>query len=156
MAEVVLHSTQYLEPADVRAMATYLKSLPQTPTDTDPREVPRAAPAVLERGGKLYADHCASCHGDQGQGVRGAYPPLARNRAVNLPVTANLVQVVLHGGFPPATAGQPRPFGMPPFALQLSDADVAAVLTYLRSSWGNRSAPVTELAVTQQRTTTRD
>ncbi len=88
--------------------------------------------------------------------MRGAYPPLARNRAVNLPVTANLVQIVLHGGFPPATTGQPRPFGMPPFALQMSDADVAAVLTYLRSSWGNKAAPVTELDVTQQRTTTRD
>ena len=156
MAEVVLHSTQYLEPADVRAMATYLKSLPQVPTDTDPREVPRAPGSVLERGGKLYADHCASCHGDQGQGVPGAYPTLSGNRAITLPVTANLVQIVLHGGFPPATAGQPRPFGMPPFALQFSDADVAAVLTYLRSSWGNKAAPVTELDVTQQRTTTRE
>jgi mono/diheme cytochrome c family protein len=156
MAEVVLHSTQYLEPSDIRAMAVYLKELPQTPTDTDPREVPLPTPAVLERGGKLYGDHCASCHGDKGQGVPGAYPALAHNRMITQAVTTNLVQVVLHGGFPPATKGQPRPYGMPPFATVLSDADVAAVLTYIRASWNNRAAPVSELTVTQQRSSTRE
>jgi mono/diheme cytochrome c family protein len=156
MAEVVLNSTQYLEPADVRAIAVFLKSLPQAATDTDPREVPRAAGSVLERGGKVYEQHCAACHGDQGQGVRGAYPALSGNRAVALENTANLVQVVLNGGFPPATRRQPRPFGMPPFATTLSDADVAAVITYIRSSWRNKAAPVTELAVSQQRSSARE
>ena len=156
MAEVVLHSTQYLEPADLRAMAVFLKELPQTPTDTDPREVPRAGASVLERGGKLYEQHCADCHGDRGQGVPGAYPALVGNRAVTLANTSNLVQVVLHGGFPPSTRGQPRPFGMPPFATVLSDAEVAAVITYLRSSWSNRAAPVSELSVAQQRSSTRE
>lgn len=156
MAEVVLHSTQYLEPSDLRAVAVYLKSLPPAPTDTDPREVPRASSGVLERGGKLYEQHCASCHGDQGQGVPGAYPALAGNRAVTMPMTANLVQVVLHGGFPPATRGNPRPFGMPPFATTLSDADVAAVVSYIRSAWNNRAAPVSELAVGQQRSSVRE
>ena len=84
----------------------------------------------------------------------GAYPALAGNRAVTLPVTANLVQVVLHGGFAPATAGNPRPFGMPPFATLLGDADVAAVLTHIRTSWGNRAAPVAEVDVVRQRGTT--
>lgn len=155
MAEVVLHSTQYLEPGDIRAMAVYLQSLPPVPADTDPRELPRPSASVMDRGGKLYEKHCASCHGEQGQGVPGAYPALAGNRAVTMPVTSNLVQVVLNGGFPPATRGNPRPFGMPPFAPVLSDADVAAVLTYLRSSWNNRAAPVSELAVTQQRSSIR-
>jgi mono/diheme cytochrome c family protein len=45
---------------------------------------------------------------------------------------------------------------MPPFAATLSDADVAAVVTYIRSAWNNRAAPLTELEVTQQRSTTRD
>ncbi|MGV3493843.1 MAG: c-type cytochrome [Ramlibacter sp.] len=155
MAEVVLHSTQYLEPGDIRAIAVYLKSLPPAPTDTDPLEPPRAAAPVLDRGGKLYEQHCASCHGDKGEGVPGAYPPLAGNRAVTMSETTNLVQVVLHGGFPPATRGNPRPFGMPPFAPALSDADVAAVLTYIRSAWNNRAAPVTELTVSQQRSSAR-
>lgn len=155
MAEVVLHSTQFLEPGDVRAMAVYLKALPPAPTDADPLELPRAAPTLLDAGGKLYEKNCAACHGDKGEGVAGAYPPLAGNRAVTLPVTTNLVQVVLHGGFPPATRGNPRPFGMPPFATTLSDGEVAAVLTYIRSAWGNRAAPVTELTVTQQRSSAR-
>jgi mono/diheme cytochrome c family protein len=63
---------------------------------------------------------------------------------------------VLHGGFAPSTRGNPRPYGMPPFATVLSDADVAAVLTYVRSSWNNRAAPVTELAVGQQRASVRN
>ena len=155
MAEVVLHSLQHLEPRDIRAMAVFLKSLPPTPGDTDPREVPQAGEALLSRGGKLYEQHCAACHGERGQGVPKAYPPLVGNRAITLPVTANLVQVVLNGGFPPATRGNPRPFGMPPFATQLSDADVAAVLTFVRASWGNRASPLSELEVAQQRSSAR-
>lgn len=156
MAEVVLHSTQHLEPRDIRAMAVYLKSLPPAPGDTDPRELQRPSAAVLDRGGKLYERHCASCHGAGGEGVRGAYPPLAGNRAVTMTTTANLVQVVLNGGFPPATRGNPRPFGMPPFATVLSDADVAAVITYIRASWSNKAAPVSELGVSQQRSSIRE
>jgi mono/diheme cytochrome c family protein len=83
--------------------------------------------------------------------VPGAYPGLAGNRAVTLPVTANLVQVVLGGGFAPATAGNPRPFGMPPYATVLGDADVAAVISHIRTSWGNRGGAISEFAVSQQR-----
>jgi mono/diheme cytochrome c family protein len=157
MAEVVSQSTQYLDPADLKAMAVFLKALPRTPgeRDVDPREVPTAPESTLTAGGKLYGRHCAECHGEHGEGIRNAYPPLAGNRAVMLPVTANLVQVVLYGGFPPATKLDPRPFGMPPFALQMSDSDVAAVLSYIRGSWGNRGAPVTELDVARQRSSTQ-
>jgi mono/diheme cytochrome c family protein len=155
MGEVVLHSLQYLEPVDIRAIAVFLKSLPPTGSDSDPRELQKAGQQLLARGGKIYEQHCASCHGDAGQGVPNAYPALAGNRAVTLPVTANLVQVVLNGGFAPATRGNPRPYGMPPFAMQLSDADVAAVLSFVRTSWGNRAAPVSELDVTQQRSSAR-
>ncbi|MES2940700.1 MAG: cytochrome c [Pseudomonadota bacterium] len=153
MAEVVLNSTQHLSAADLQAMAGYLKSLPSAPAqaESDPYVVPAASAAVRERGGKLYGEHCAQCHGDSGQGVPKAYPPLAGNRAVTLPVTVNLVQVLLHGGFAPATEGNPRPFGMPPYALVLNDADIAAVLSYIRGAWGNRGAPVGEFEVSQQR-----
>jgi mono/diheme cytochrome c family protein len=158
MAEVVLHSTQHLSPNDLAAMAVFLKSVPPTaPTvarDTSMERLPVKVGAAL-RGEKLYGDHCAACHGAQGEGVAGAYPPLAGNRAVTLPVTANLVQVVIHGGFGPATAGRPRPFGMPPFAMVMSDADVAAVLTYLRQAWGNQAGAVSELDVAQQRSLAR-
>jgi mono/diheme cytochrome c family protein len=154
MAEVVMNSTQYLAAADLRAMAVFLQSLP-VQAQRQLEQVPQASASIAERGAKLYGDHCAHCHGNGGEGVAGAYPALAGNRAVTLPVTANLVQVVLGGGFPPATAGNPRPFGMPPYATVLSDADVAAVLTHLRISWGNRAEPVSELTVSRQRGSTR-
>ncbi len=54
------------------------------------------------------------------------------------------------GGFGPATAGHPRPYGMPPFVLVLDDADQAAVLTHLRTAWGHRAAGVGTLQVQQQ------
>lgn len=154
MAEVVLHSTQYVTPADLRAMAVYLKSLPEgQPHQTGERSPPRST-EMIQRGEKLYRDHCAQCHGEEGEGVAGAYPALAGNRAVTLAVPANLIQVVLGGGFPPATAGNPRPFGMPPFATVLGDTDVAAVISHIRLSWGNHAPPVTELMVNQQRGST--
>lgn len=153
MAEVVLHSTQHLAPADLMAMAVFLKDLPEVAPPPAPLRAP-VSDTVAQRGAKLYEQHCAQCHGEQGLGIPGAYPALKANRAVLLPVTANLVQVVLNGGFAPATAGHPRPFGMPPYATVLSDADVAAVLTHIRTSWGNQAAAVGELAVTQQRGST--
>lgn len=150
MAEVVLHSTQYLTDADAAAMAAFLRGLPQVPAEEPrPAQVPDAR--VAARGTQIYGQHCAQCHGERGEGVAGAYPPLAGNRAVTLPVTANLVQVVLGGGYPPATAGNPRPYGMPPYVMLLNDADVAAVLTHIRTSWGNRAGQVTELDVARQR-----
>jgi mono/diheme cytochrome c family protein len=70
---------------------------------------------------------------------------------VTLAEPTNLVQMVLFGGFAPATAGNPQPYGMPPYVLQLNNADIAAVLTHIRRSWGNQAAPVTELEVNQLR-----
>ena len=55
---------------------------------------------------------------------------------------ANVVRVVLAGGFPPATTGNPRPYGMPPFATVLSDDDISAVVTHIRTAWGNEGAMV--------------
>ena len=107
---------------------------------------------VPTAGARLYERYCADCHGERGQGVTGAYPALAGNRAVTMPATINLVQVVLNGGYAPATAGNPRPYGMPPFMLVLSDGDVATLLTYLRSSWGNQASAVTPFDVNRART----
>jgi len=135
-------------------MAVFLKSLPQSPAPSEPAPAARMSARMAERGAKLYGDHCAQCHGDQGEGVAGAYPALAGNRAVTLPETSNLVQVVLGGGFAPATAGNPRPFGMPPFATLLSDSDAAAVISYIRGSWGNRAGAIGEFTVNRQRGST--
>ena len=110
-----------------------------------------AAPAPTEAGAKLYTTHCAACHGDRGEGVAGAYPALAGNRAVAVTPPANLVHMVLRGGFAPTTPDHPRPYGMPPFATVLSDEQVGQVLSYLRASWGHRAPPVSTLEVSRYR-----
>ena len=143
MAEVVLGSTQHWNDADLNAMAVYLKALPAS-TAAQPTAPPGK---TTERGSKLYEQHCATCHGDDGKGEPNAYPALGGNRAVLMPQTANLVQMVQNGGYAPATAGNPRPFGMPPFVLVLNDSDIAAVLTHVRSSWGNQAGPVSAFDV---------
>jgi len=144
MADVVFGSTQHLDEADLRAMATYLQSLPDTTGNATavPPATQRRDQRVMEHGQRIFDQRCAYCHGDAGQGALGAYPPLAGNRAVLMASSANLIQIVRHGGFLPATAGNPRPYGMPPFSQVLDDSDIAAVLTFIRGSWGNDAPPV--------------
>lgn len=146
MAAVVLHGTQYLSDADAQAMAVYLKALPQSaPAPQDPPAA--ASSSKLQQGARLYGRHCADCHGAQGQGRAGAYPALAGNRTVTQQPANNLIHSVLQGGFAAATRGHPQPYGMPPFLLQLSDAELAALLSHVRSSWGNRAAALSEFDI---------
>ena len=142
MAEVVFRSTQYLTDADARAMAVYLQALPQQPGSAQADAAPAPSASVMARGGKVYEQQCAQCHGNQGQGEAGAFPALAGNRAVVLADPTNVLRVVLQGGYLPATAGNPRPHGMPPFQHTLADEEVAAVATFVRNSWGNQAPGV--------------
>ena len=153
MSEVVFRSTQYLDDGDLAAMAVFLKSLPQA----HPRAVAAVAvPETLrERGAALYRERCAACHGDQGQGAvagdRTAYVPLAGNRLVLLESPANLVHVIVNGGFAPSTPGNPRPFGMPPAGQSLKDDEIAALATYVRNAWGNAAPVVSAVDVLEAR-----
>lgn len=148
MAEVVLGGTQFLSDADSLAMASYLKSLPQVVEPALPARQQAEPSRLAQAGARLYGQHCAQCHGERGQGQGGlAYPALAGNRAVMLGPVDNLLQAVLHGGFNAATPGYPRPFGMPPFMLELDDAQIAAVLSHIRTAWGNQAGEVTPLQV---------
>ena len=107
--------------------------------------------ATNPAGATLYRRHCADCHGEQGEGQAGAYPRLAGNRVVTMHSPQNLIAIVLAGGFAPSTAGNPRPFGMPPFGHQLDDDAIAAVLSHVRSAWGHDAAPVSAPQVQQAR-----
>ena len=147
MAEVVFRSTQYLRDEDLQAMAVFLKDQPQTAAA--PGVATAAGKPLLAHGRQLYTELCAGCHGAEGAGVAGIYPPLAGNRAVALAVPVNLIKTIINGGFPPATTGNPRPFGMPPFRHVLGDEDIAAVATYVRQSWGHRASAVTSQDVKQ-------
>ncbi|HKX42549.1 MAG TPA: cytochrome c, partial [Burkholderiaceae bacterium] len=156
MGEVVGGSTQHLSDADLYAITSYLQALPTGEAGAwaavmAPASSASGAVVVNTTGARLYERHCVACHGERGEGVPGAYPALAGNRAVLLGMPANLVHIVLEGGFAPATAGNPRPFGMPPFATELSDQDVAALLSFVRASWGNHAPPVSALEVSQYR-----
>ena len=144
MAEVVAQNLQHLSASDAAAMAHYLKSLPPTASERSVDPAPREAvdEAWLARGAKLYGEHCTACHKDDGRGAAPAYPPLAGNRAITMTSAINPIRIVLNGGFAPGTAGNPRPYGMPPYGPALSDADVAAVVSYIRNAWGNHAAPV--------------
>ena len=152
MAEVVARSTQYLNEDDLAAMAAYLCSLPNAGGAPPPAAGDaRSTPAPSDVGARLYADHCAACHGERGEGVAGAYPALAGNRAIAITPSANLVHIVLRGGFQPTAPGNPRPYGMPPFATVLSDEQVAQVLSYVRDSCGHHAPEVSTLAVGRYR-----
>lgn len=156
MSEVVLHGTQYLTPNDARAMAVFLKSSAALPDKTATATPSlKVTPDSRGKGARLYEDQCAQCHGKAGLGQTNAYPPLAGNGAVLQRNTNNLILTVLHGGFAPATADNPRPFGMPPYLLALTDAEIAAVLTYIRSAWGNSAAAISEFDISRIRASSK-
>ena len=147
MSPVIRHSLQYLVPADASAMASYLKSQVQDAEPAAGRE-PRLAPTqvqrMMEHGAFLYERHCAECHQADGRGVPNVYPALAGNNSILMDLAVNPIRMVYSGGFPPSTAGNPRPYGMPPFYQDLSDYDVAAVVTFIRRSWGNAAPAVAQ------------
>ncbi len=153
MAEVVFRSTQYLNDTDIAAMTEFLRSLPQTP----PHAIAAVQidPHLREHGEALYKDRCAACHGAGGEGGAGpdgiVYAPLAGNRKVLLETPANLIHIVVNGGFPPTTAGDPRPYGMPPFGPSLKDEEIAVLATYVRNAWGNSAPAVSALDVLNAR-----
>ncbi len=145
MAAVTHNSLQYLSDADVQAMAVYLKTLPERNESSDAsaaRGATTVSASVLSNGHAIYERDCAICHGTDGRGKAPAYPPLAANQSIQMESSVNATRMVLNGGYPPQTAGNPRPYGMPPFAQILSDSDIAAVVTYIRVSWGNHGSPI--------------
>ena len=97
---------------------------------------------LMSLGKVVYDAQCASCHGAQGRGMPPQDPPLAGNQSIQMESAVNPIRMVLNGGYPPGTAGNPMPHGMPPFAQLLSDDEIAAVVTYIRVSWGNHGAAV--------------
>ncbi|HEY9856485.1 MAG TPA: cytochrome c oxidase subunit II [Stenomitos sp.] len=105
-----------------------------------PKQV-AAAPKKAD-GAALYSANCASCHQATGEGMAGTFPPLAGSEIPNGPA-AEHIKIVLHGKSGPLTVkGQQYNGAMPPFP-QLSDEEIAAILTYERTSWGNKGGAVT-------------
>ena len=110
--------------------------------------------AAVVDGASVFSSRCAACHQATGQGLPGAFPPLAGSEYV-LGDAERAVRIVLRGLSGPVTvAGQTFNGAMPAWADALSDAEIAAVLTYVRSSFGNAAPAVTPDVVAAQRTAT--
>jgi mono/diheme cytochrome c family protein len=105
-------------------------------------------------GKVVFSTTCAACHQATGEGVEGTYPPLAGSEIVNGD-EAKLVRIVLNGLTGPVeVAGETYSGMMPPWGGVLKDPEIAAVLTYVRSTWGNKGAPITASKVAAIRAAT--
>ncbi len=157
MAEVIHNSTQHFSDADLTAIATYLKSLPpgknELPMPTVPvNTVSATIPAdqFTTRGGLGYVQFCVECHRQDGAGVKGIFPPLKQNPAVTAADPATLLHITLTGWKTAQTAAHPRIYTMPAFT-RLSDQELAEILSFVRTSWGNQGAPVAASQVKKMR-----
>src|SRR3546814_3352143 len=108
MGDVASESLQHADPADLHAMAVYLKSLPASEPPHASRRMRvlvREAALMQKRGADIYGEHCAQCHGDNGEGRAPAAPALAGNRAVTMTSPVNPIRLMLFGGYTPGTVG---------------------------------------------------
>ena len=150
MAEAVSHSTSQMNDEDILAIATYLKDSGEGVASAKPAAV-AASTSVMRAGAAIYKDSCAACHRDSGEGDAHLFPRLAGSALVQSDDPTTLARVVLHGTRAVATAGAPTGPAMPAFDWRLDDAQVAAVLTYIRNNWGNAADAVSATAVANQR-----
>lgn len=141
MADAVTHSTSLMKDDDIAAIATYLKdytsgdsSLKPTPIATDDK--------IMNSGAAIFKDSCAACHKDSGMGEANLFPRLAGSALVQSDDPTTLARIVLHGSRAVATDARPTGPAMPAFDWRLNDAQVAAVLMYIRNNWGNAASAV--------------
>ncbi len=147
MSEVVSLATSKMSDADLRAMAVYLKDQSGPP----PGAPAAADSAVMTRGGRIYADECSACHAPDGKGVSGMIPSLNGSALAQQDDPTSMLRVLLRGARSVATDRAPTAPAMPAFGPVLSNDDAAAVLTFVRNSWGNKAAPVSADTVSRAR-----
>jgi mono/diheme cytochrome c family protein len=140
MGEEVTHSSSHMTDSDVEAIAVYLLSLRGT-TQKSPRPLAETD-TRMRAGHAIYEDNCAPCHNDAGTGAAGLFPRLAASPAVQSDDATTLIRTVLFGSQAAATPDAPTGPAMPSFGWRLGDAQVAAVITYIRNAWGNAAAAV--------------
>ncbi|RBP16831.1 thiosulfate dehydrogenase [Roseiarcus fermentans] len=151
MTEVVTDSTQYVSDADLAAVAGFLASL-STGSGAPSTTVAGSVPETLTttRGGLGYDQFCSSCHGRDGRGAPGVFPPLAGNDSVTSDDPTSVVHVALTGWREATTRHANHAFTMPAYD-RLSDTELAEILTFARTNWGNDGAAITAAQVEAQR-----
>ncbi len=171
MVQVVENSTQHMTEQDLAAMSTYISSLGApanaAPAQTSPMAAaaekaassPVAAalrdgkPGDAPAGAMVYLNNCNACHTSSGAGANKTFPTLAGNPVVLASDPTSLIRIVLSGSQMASTAGAPSAIAMPALGWRLTDDDVAKVLSFVRSSWGNQAAAVTPAQVAAVRST---
>jgi mono/diheme cytochrome c family protein len=150
MAEAVTHSTSQMTDEDISAIATYLKDSGEGGSAHKPEPV-AVSDNAMRAGAAIYKDSCAACHRDTGAGEVHLFPRLAGSALVQSDDPTTLVRVVLQGTRAVSTKDMPTAPAMPAFDWRLSDTQTAAVLTYIRNSWGNAAGTVSGGAVASER-----
>jgi mono/diheme cytochrome c family protein len=124
---------------DARVYAPYL-----SPEELDAYQPKSDAAAMMSRGKQVFEQTCGICHGNDGLGKPGQAPPLAGSEWVNAAGIQRLAHIPLTGLTGSVQVeGQNWNMSMAPMGAALSDADLAAALSYIRSSWGNKAGMVT-------------
>lgn len=157
MSTVIASSTQYLNAADLDAVAIYLKSLPGTRGEARPFRYDAGTTAQLQQGrfdtpgARQYATYCMPCHNASGKGFAKVFPPLAGNPTVVDPNPSSLINLLLDGAVTARVDTAPTDYHMPGYGWTLEDQELASLLTFIRGGWGNRAAPVSVEAVADRR-----
>jgi mono/diheme cytochrome c family protein len=174
MSLVVEHSLQYLTPEDIDAMVAYLRHIGRNGPAADPVEVPDPMPLSIANeqlrpsattdmltaadpgmalGPRLFLDNCGACHFVDGRGANEVFPELDGSFLVNAEQPTGLIHVILYGAELPSTEERPMRLRMPGFAHRLSDDEVAALASFVRSAWSNTAVAVTAETVAEHRET---
>jgi mono/diheme cytochrome c family protein len=146
MAEVVDYSLSHMDPGDIRALATYLRSGPAV-ASSEPATIAPPAPASPKEGGavadalggKVFAQACVSCHDWTGVSALSPFATISGSRAVNDPSATNVAQIVISGTRRFAPGGM----SMPAFGSTYTDTEIAAVANYVTGRFGSAASKLT-------------
>jgi mono/diheme cytochrome c family protein len=154
MGEAVDHSFSQMDPADIRALVTYLRSIPAV-ASSEPATIAPPAPASPKEGGaiadalgrKVFAQACVSCHSWTGVSALSPFATISGSRAVNDPTATNVAQIVISG----TRRFTPGAMSMPPFGSTYTDTEIAAVANYVTGRFGSAASKLTAKDVTELR-----
>jgi thiosulfate dehydrogenase len=146
MTEVIQHSTQHFSDADLTALAEYMKSLPSSEAPASHSPVASAVQVSDQDlyktpGGLGYVQFCSTCHRRDGRGMGDIFPTLAQNTSVQAKDATSVIHIALDGWQSASTLHSPRSFGMPGFS-NLDDREIADIVTFVRTKWGNQGQVV--------------
>ena len=154
MGAAVSNSLQHVDEKDLQAIATYLQSVPGSGEIGVKKAMAPDSPE-LQKGALIFSAHCSACHGVQGEGTKNIAPAFLKPSSIDMRNLTNPVMAVLNGNRATATEKHPTAPTMPSFRNSLSDEDIAAVLNYIRNSWGNSAAPIGKDVVFEARKKSR-